>query len=155
MSLRVRYYGHVGQLTGYGRAAADMCMSLLAAGPDAVELEIVPLGAPTKEEAALALARYVPLRDCLRRAEDLHLEPDVCIVHTLPLDCGTVLDRAFDDPDLDPELPWVAYTTWEAASPISRRDGARAPRLRWHLGAERDDGPVFEVERKVRLAGAP
>lgn len=112
-AIRVRYYGHVGRLSGYGRAAAEMCMSLLDVG---VELEIVPVGRPSKNEAETALARYPRLRDHLRLEADLTV-PDVCIAHTLPLDCSTILNHAIGQ-DLDPDVPWVAYTTWESPSTI-------------------------------------
>ncbi len=112
MTMIVRYYGHIGQLTGYGRAGADLCMALLATGK--VALEIAPINRPSSAEAREALARYEPLRSCLRADHDL-TEPDVCIVHTLPMDCERVRDRIQGEAGghLDPLIPWVAYTTWE------------------------------------------
>lgn len=115
--MKIRYYGHVGQLSGYGRAASDLCMSLLAAG---LELEINPVGQVTPQEAALALERYEPLQACLRHVQDL-TKPDVIIVHTLPMDCVKVMNiELARDPALDPDIPWIAYTTWEGLSSAPR-----------------------------------
>jgi hypothetical protein len=120
--VKVRYYGHVGQTTGYGRAAADNCMALLATGQ--VDLEIRPLGKPSRDEMidALSGARGV-LRGLIRSDAEL-TDPDVIIVHTLPLDCKRVHDLvSYTGINGEParsiaEKPWVAYTTWEAMTPI-------------------------------------
>jgi hypothetical protein len=110
--MRVRFYGHIGRLSGYGRAAADLCMSLLATGE--VDLEIAPIGKTSVEEARLALERYQSLRACLRRDDELvTTTPDVCIVHTLPLDCVRVKEFVTSNLNLHPNIPWIAYTTWE------------------------------------------
>jgi glycosyltransferase involved in cell wall biosynthesis len=105
--MRVRYYGHVGRLTGYGQAGADLCMSLLAAG---AELEIGVIGKPPPSEAAVALEHYDALRARLRHEHEM-TTPDVVIVHTLPLDCARVVELVGCG-----DSPCVAYTTWEAAS---------------------------------------
>lgn len=107
--MKIRYYGHVGQVSGYGIAASDLCMAL-SRHPD-VDLQIVPL----QPEVAVT-GRFLPLASHLRRREDPGLsEPDVIIVHTLPRDCRRVLELE--------KLWWaggrskatlVAQTTWEA-----------------------------------------
>lgn len=108
--LKIRYYGHVGQVTGYGVAASDLCMALLR--HPQVDLQIVPL----QQDAAVA-GRFLPLASHLRRSRDAGLEPlpDVVVVHTLPLDCRRVLE-------IEGLLPpggrsanqiLVAQTTWE------------------------------------------
>jgi glycosyltransferase involved in cell wall biosynthesis len=118
--MKVRYYGHVGQTTGYGRAAADNCMALLATGQ--VELEIRPLGKPPRDEMIDALSgpRHVLGRHI--RADHELTDPDVVIVHTLPLDCKRVHGVVVaSGPTINETLaakPWVAYTTWEALTPI-------------------------------------
>jgi glycosyltransferase involved in cell wall biosynthesis len=106
--VKVRYYGHVGERSGYGVAARAMCRALVTAG---VELEIRPIERRTSlavldEGSNLLLAPY------LRRPDEL-TEPDVAIVHTLPLDCASVPFEGHLE-----ETPWVAYTTWEAMSPV-------------------------------------
>lgn len=102
----VRYYGHVGQESGYGEAAAETCMAILSAGLD---LEI-------STTADACHRRFLPLARCFRDESALST-PDVVIVHTLPMGCGTVLKRA----DLRARYPnalLVAYTTWEGACKI-------------------------------------
>lgn len=106
--MKVRYYGHVGLLTGYGKAAEAMCAALLAAG---VELEIRPL-LPYEN---VRIDPSLPVARCLRRDFELDQSPDVVIVHTLPFDCAKVVDVA-GLASLD--VPIVAYTTWEGAGPI-------------------------------------
>lgn len=100
--VKVRYYGHVGQMTGYGKAAEAMCMAFLTAG---CELEIRPLSPFEK----VVIDRDLPLARCLRRDYEL-TPPDVVIVHTLPLDCAHVAHHA-QLALLD--VPLIAYTTWE------------------------------------------
>lgn len=105
--MKVRYYGHVGQTTGYGKAAEAMCLSLIAAG---CEIEIRPLSPfeSVKVDPDLPLAR------CLRRDWEL-TQPDAVIVHTLPMSCASVIELA----GLEPlEVPLVAYTTWEGSDAI-------------------------------------
>lgn len=105
--MKVRYYGHLGQMTGYDKAAEGMCMALLAVG---VELEIRPLEALGK----LVFERDSPLVHLIRRDSEL-TRPDAIIVHTLPLDCARVVELAGLDGD-NFDIPLVAYTTWEGTS---------------------------------------
>jgi len=120
--VKVRYYGHVGQTTGYGRAAADNCMALLATGQ--VDLEIRPLGKPSRDEMIDALSGGRAVLGSLIRSDAELTDPDVIIVHTLPLDCTRVYGIVIgvDSPSGVNErlaaMPWVAYTTWEAMTPI-------------------------------------
>ena len=107
--MKVRYYGHVGQQTGYGKAAMDLCMALVRAG---VDLQIRPLAPP----AAISIPdAYLPLARLLHREDSLDPSPDVIVVHTLPLDCPRVLE-AIDR--VEPRAAGqrrVAYTTWETS----------------------------------------
>lgn len=113
--LKIRYYGPVGQVTGYGLAASDLCMAL-SRHPE-VDLQIVPLQA----EASVS-GRFLPLASRLRRRGDRDLapDPDVVIVHTLPKDCRRVLEvERLLSAGAAPAMPaagamHVAYTTWEA-----------------------------------------
>lgn len=133
----VRYYGHVGQPTGYGRAATEMCMALLAAG---VRLEVRPLTAPGVP--GVHLANVPPaLAPCLRRDAELSLEPDACIVHTIPMDCERVMQIVEDDVGLHPgprgaaprDARWIAYTTWEStARPVELRASLQVFDQVWH-----------------------
>lgn len=104
----IRYYGHVGVPSGYGDAASEMCMAILGAGFD---LEISTDGDACHK-------RYLPLARCFRNEEELRT-PDVVIVHTLPLDCGAFLERGRLR-ERYPRAVFVAYTTWEGASPLPR-----------------------------------
>lgn len=102
----IRYYGHVGAPSGYGDAGNEFCMALLETGH---ELEISTTG------TELA-ARFEPLAGHIKSEGDLRSDPDVIIVHTLPLSCGEFLDKrglraAY------PSAKIVAYTTWEGADP--------------------------------------
>ncbi len=98
--MHLRYYSHLGQDTGFGRAAL---------------------------EYALALHRHTDVQLDLRLMKNLELTgranelvplvnrggtPDVVLVHTLPRDCNRVLDLE----QIDPAIPAVAYTTWETQS---------------------------------------
>lgn len=106
--MRVRYYGTVGLPTGYGAAANEFCMAMLAAG---IHLEI--LTAATQLDAA-----YEALVPHIRSDENPPSpHPDIVIVHTLPLSCADVLRRA-KVRETCPRAKLVAYTTWE---------GLRAP----------------------------
>lgn len=106
--MKVRYYGHVDDYTGYGVAARAMCHALLAAG---LELEIRSLSKLTTEGEryegpARALAQHMRLDPELT-------DPDVVIVHTLPTDCARVFQIVTGkSPDMR-DVPWIAYTTWE------------------------------------------
>lgn len=112
--MRIRYYGHVGQPTGYGHAATETCYALAAAG---AELEIsTPANANdwrATEDHAGGLVSHVRHEQNLGPA-------DVVIVHTLPLSCGELVDKL---PALSREQRGatrvIAYTTWEGSSPVS------------------------------------
>lgn len=112
----VRYYGHVGQHSGYGHAANETCMAILAAG---IDLEIQTDGKELHK-------KYLPLAPCIKAEGDLYPNPDAIIVHTMPLDCARVLERGaiasipakLAMQDLRPTR-LVAYTTWEGYGPIS------------------------------------
>jgi glycosyltransferase involved in cell wall biosynthesis len=86
--MRVRYYGHVGQRSGYGRAAEATCLALLSAG---VELDIRPL-APA-EQLDFTRSEVLPLATCLHRSQSAPFNSDVVIVHTLPFPSSHNLDR--------------------------------------------------------------
>lgn len=109
--MKIRYYGHCGQLTGYGRAAEQMCHALLAAG---AELEIRTL-APY-DSLKFETDGGILLETMLRTDAQLDPRPDVVIVHTLPMDCPKVVELAVPTliSSLRPRPIWVAYTTWEA-----------------------------------------
>lgn len=116
--MRVLYFGHVGQRTGYGRAAEATCLAMIAAG---IELEVRPL-AP-RDQLDLTRAEVLPVARRIR--EDGDFAPaGVVFVHTLPLDCRQVLEHV-DVPgaifksrmETYPRL--CAYTTWEGASDIT------------------------------------
>lgn len=105
----IRYYGHVGVPTGFGEAAAEMCMAILTTG---YGLEISTNGKRLER-------RYLPLATCIRNEHEL-TPPDVIIVHTLPLDCNWALENLRSQ---HPNALMIAYTTWEACShagPIMR-----------------------------------
>lgn len=103
--MRVRYYGHVGQRTGYGRAAEATCHALLAAGADLDIRPLAPLG-----QLDLTRPSVLPLAS---RFGGL-AAPDVVMVHTLPLDTARVLSIERLARGQGPRL--VAYTTWEGSS---------------------------------------
>jgi glycosyltransferase involved in cell wall biosynthesis len=104
--MKIRYYGHAGQLTGYGRAAEGMCHALIAGG---AELEIRSL-APYD---TLDFSHDLPLANHVRTDAGLDPNPDVVIVHTLPMDCVRVFELA--EPTIGGQTAtWIAYTTWEA-----------------------------------------
>ncbi len=111
--IKIRYYGHVGQTTGYGIAAGDLCMAL--SRHPGVDLQIVPL----QPEAGVA-GRFLPLASRLRRHDDPGLDPtpDAVVVHTLPMDCRRVLQLAKLWPPRGRQI-LVAQTTWEAQGQAS------------------------------------
>lgn len=127
--MKIRYYGHVGQRTGYARAANDMCMALVRAG---VTLEIRPLALP--KDVSIT-PEILPLARCLRRDHELSPDPDIVIVHTLPSDCARVIEVAMTgvDPKLDPAIPRIAYTTWETRddAPIAIRQSLESFQQVW------------------------
>lgn len=113
----IRYHGHIGEQTGYGHAAREFCMSLLAAGIPDLQLQINPL-APGQGIPP----RYAALVPYLVDADKLSVSPDVCIIHTLPLSCGEGGRQAAER--LRPTgTKLVAYTTWEGAE--SPSEGVR------------------------------
>lgn len=103
----IHYYGHVGQSTGYGRAATDLCKALHRAG---VEMQIRPLCPPDQVDYAMVKGEiYNSL------TYEMKGEPSAIIVHTLPGDCRKVYDIAQLE-RYKGVAPIVAYTTWEALS---------------------------------------
>ena len=106
--MRVRYYGPVGLPTGYGDAANEFCMAMLTAG---IELEVLTPASQLHKDYA-ALGPHI-------RSDDRPPtpDPDVVIVHNLPLSCAKTLAAA-QVRETCPDALLVAYTTWE---------GLRAP----------------------------
>lgn len=103
--MKIRYYGHLGQQTGYGVAAAELCRALLLAG---VELEVRTIeSAPTYWPE-----RFATVKACVRLDRELTPAVDAVIVHTLPTDCHQVL--GFARGSLVQGVKEIAYTTWEA-----------------------------------------
>lgn len=100
--LKVRYYAHVGQLTGYGRAATEYAMAMLK--HPGFDLDVVPLGEGALDERTKVLMPKIQRGD---------FTPDVVLVHTLPRDCERVLDAVKIDARA---TPCAAMTTWEAAT---------------------------------------
>jgi glycosyltransferase involved in cell wall biosynthesis len=94
--VRIRYYSHVQQPTGYGRAAREMAAALDIA---CHELELRTIGPRVDWTPPAGTDRVI--RD-----------PDAIIVHTLPGDCHRVLELEGLRRGAGPKL--VAYTTWEA-----------------------------------------
>lgn len=97
--MRIRYYGHLQQETGYGRAALDLASALARAGH---QLEVRTIG--PRPEAWTPPAGFASGPGT----------PEVVIVHTLPGDCPRVLELEGLRRGAGPKL--VAYTTWEALS---------------------------------------
>ena len=112
----VRYYGPVGIHSGYGHAANETCMAILAAG---MRLEVQTYNpAPGSDLRNYLHARYSALAPCIRDdSAPSTPDPDVVIVHTLPRDCARVLEVARIR-ELYPQARCVAYTTWECAPPL-------------------------------------
>lgn len=111
--MRIRYYGHVGQRTGYGVAATQMCLAL--SKHEDVDLEICPDF--ERCDRALIPEALQPLL----RGDGAHPKPDAIIVHSLPGDCERILKEALanlpgrhDDDYRHPTT--VVYTTWEGTS---------------------------------------
>lgn len=101
----IRYYGHVGQESGYGEAGNEICMAILAAG---YNLEISTTGDRLPE-------RFMDLADHVRDEAQLAPHPDVVLVHTLPISCGMFLTSRKIREQI-PKARCVAYTTWEGAN---------------------------------------
>jgi glycosyltransferase involved in cell wall biosynthesis len=116
--MKLRFYGHIGSMTGYGRAGGDLVLALRTAG---VDVEIRPLDKP---ESLIWDGPHAQLRDLARRDSELDPAPDAVIVHTLPMDCMRVLDIVNQEgPSLYDGPPLIAYTTWEtdnAPAEVSR-----------------------------------
>lgn len=104
--MKVRYYGHVGAESGYGQAANELCMAMVSAG---IELEIETTGDKLE-------ARYGALAPLIRNKGECSPDPDVVIVHTLPLHLAAPL-RTERIRWTCPKAVTVAYTTWEALTP--------------------------------------
>ncbi len=103
-------------MTGYGRAAEGLAHSMLAAG---IDLEIRPLA----DYATLRFApEHAPLSALVRRDHELAPNPDAIIVHTLPGSCGKALDAITSQMHTHQAdgCSFIAYTTWEAVSPLPR-----------------------------------
>lgn len=112
----IRYYGPVGIPGGYGTAANETCMAILAAGLD-LEIQTYNPSPGADHENRLPM-RYAPLVPCVRTdGNPPRSNPDVVIVHTKPADCAKLLEIA-QIRTLYPKAHCVAYTTWECASPI-------------------------------------
>lgn len=106
--MRVRYYGHVGAPTGYGDAANELCMAMLAAD---IEIDILTTGTEIP-------FRYQNLSTRIVNEDTPTPEPDAVIIHTLPLDCGRALSAA-QVRERFPKARCIAYTTWEGQSKAS------------------------------------
>lgn len=99
MSIRIRYVGHFGEPSGYGRAATELARALQRAG---ALLDIVPMN--FKGDLPLATTQFSDV--------------DAVIIHTLPMDCAGVLEKKVrGQPVAPPNRPVVAYTTWESIQP--------------------------------------
>lgn len=103
--MRVRYYCHAGQETGYGRAATELAIALVEAGVDLTLHPLNPSLSHFVEGPAAALAS---------RVSDIAGPADAVIIHTMPLDCQRVVESLL----LDHERPRtiIAYTTWEGVT---------------------------------------
>lgn len=111
--MKIRYYGHIGERSGYGVAARAMCRALIAAG---IELEIRPIERRVELAIVDDVGDSILLAKHLTAPADLDPTVDVVIVHTMPMDCAKVLTIATRDEGVAPETPAIAYTTWEATS---------------------------------------
>lgn len=90
----VRYYSHLQQRTGYGRAALELAQAMDIGRFD---LELRTIGPRDADQ----VPRSNPIE-----------KPDAIIVHTLPGDCHRVLEIEGLRRGAGPKL--IAYTTWEA-----------------------------------------
>lgn len=98
----------MGQHTGYGRLAEELCLALLAAG---VELSAVPLDASVFAELAENPRTHAIAANVGRQWDGDRY--DAMIVCTLPEDCAAAFHRYSSR--LAPSRPLrIAYTTWEA-----------------------------------------
>jgi hypothetical protein len=111
----IRYFGPVGIPGGYGRAANETCMAILAAGLDLEIQTYHPSAGPGRTN--YLHERYQSLVPHIRDDNTApRPHPDVVIVHTLPMDCAKVLEVARIREHY-PSAYCVAYTTWEGAFP--------------------------------------
>lgn len=116
----VRYAGHVGQQTGFGRAAIDNCRALIRAG---VDLQLVSLGRMDDPAPPDLLAAY-------ERSDADDVVADATIIHTLPFDCARTL-RLLHDNGFRAKKD-IAYTTWETpTAPIELAESLRAFHQVW------------------------
>lgn len=98
--MRIRYFGHMGEPTGYGVAAERYCEALSQRSDvDLDEININTLEARAGIAIAQPNERWL---DCTG--------VDAVIVHTLPTDCIRFAHRL----DVPKDTPAIAYTTWEA-----------------------------------------
>lgn len=153
--MKIRYYGHIGERSGYGVAARAMCRALLAGGFD---LEIRPIESRVALDAledddhdpSLVLAPH------LRRPDEI-ASPDAVIVHTMPGDCTKVISVAIKDEHVDYELPSIAYTTWESCSiaPLGMREELSVFDQVWTPSEQSVHGFVtgWNVRENVPLCG--
>lgn len=101
--MRIRYYGHFGQSSGYGQAARHLARALDRHQIDLdLALELKPIGR-YETDPGMAAELFQPITN-----------PDAIIVHTLPGDCHRVLEIEGLRRGAGPKL--IAYTTWEATS---------------------------------------
>ena len=110
----VRYYAPCGHTSGYAHAANELAFALLGAG---AELEIRPIGPSSpgpKFEGSL-----VPLASHVKTDEQLTVHPDVVIIHTACRDAGIMLDGLIERDAFSGGTAVVAYTTWEASTPVT------------------------------------
>lgn len=108
----IRYYGHVGQRTGYGKAAEQMCLAL-AKHPE-VELEILPDWTRC-DSCPPELANHMRGGASGPYSKAPHAKPDAIIVHTPPADCWRVIKgvECTGGTSTGNRIRLVAYTTWE------------------------------------------
>lgn len=99
--MRIRYFGHMGEPTGYGVAAERYCEALSERSD--VELDEVNINTLERRVNSLIAPPDAGYLDCTG--------VDAVIVHTLPRDCRRFWERLRDVP-LNCAI--VAYTTWEA-----------------------------------------
>lgn len=105
--MRIRYYCHAGQETGYGRAATELALALLEAGVDLTIHPLNPNFSSFSSGPQQRLAEHV--RDLVDTFDAASGPCDACLVHTMPLDCEKVLKQY----SATTGAPTIAYTTWE------------------------------------------
>lgn len=95
--MRIRYFGHMGEPTGYGKAAEQYCAALR----DHSDVVLEEVNINTLETPLLISVAKEHWLDCTG--------VDAVIVHTLPRDCRRFWERLTRG-----AASVVAYTTWEA-----------------------------------------